>query len=178
MDGLTSLARPYAVAIFRLAQEKGELDLWSETLNFLAEVARDPTMKGLIADPRLEASRLAEVVIDVAGGRLSDFGENLVKVLAEEHGRLALLPAIAEGYEKERAAAEKRQTVEVVSAYAVNPQVKQIISEAMKKRLGCEVVLETRVDRSLIGGVVIRAGDLVIDASLKGRLRQLESNLN
>ena len=178
MEGLIRLARPYAVAIFRLAQEKGELDLWSETLKFLAEVARDPTMKGLIADPRLEAGKLAKVVLDVAGGRLNDHGENLVKVLADEHGRLALLPAIAEGYEKERAAAEKRQTVEVVSAYAVNPQVKQTISEAMKKRLGCEVELETRVDRSLIGGVVIRAGDTVIDASLRGRLRQLEGSLN
>ncbi|MDJ0860661.1 MAG: F0F1 ATP synthase subunit delta [Gammaproteobacteria bacterium] len=177
MAELTTLARPYAVAVFRIAQEKGEVELWSDMLKFLADVASDATMKGLIADPRLEASKLAEVVVDVAGGRLSDTGENLVKVLAEEHGRLGLLPAIAEVYERERAAAEKRQTVEVVSAYAVNPQVKQTISNAMQKRLGCEVELETRVDRSLIGGVVIRAGDTVIDASLRGRLRQLESRL-
>ena len=178
MEEFTTLARPYAVAVFRLAQDKGELDPWSEMLQFLADLARDPTMKGLIADPRLEGSKLAEVVIDVAGSRLSDSGQNLVKVLTEEHGRLALLPAIADGYEKERAAAERRQTVEVVSAYAVNPQMKQTISQAMKKRLGCEVELETRVDRSLIGGVVIRAGDLVIDASLRGRLNQLESSLS
>ncbi len=178
MQELSTLARPYAVAIFRLAQEKGELDQWSEMLQFLADVARDATMKGLIADPRLEASKLAEVVIDVAGDRLSDTGQNLVKVLAEEHGRLAFLPAIADGYEKERAAAEKRQKVEVVAAYAVNPQMKQTISKAMQERLGCAVELETRVDRSLIGGVVIRAGDTVIDASLRGRLRQLESSLS
>lgn len=177
MEELTTLARPYAVAVFRLAQEKGELDLWSEMLQFLAEVGRDPTMKGLIANPRLEAGKLAEVVIDVAGGRLNDYGQNLVKTLAGRHGRLALLPAIAEGYEQERAAAEKRVTVEVVSAYAVNPQVKQTITEAMQKRLGFQVELETRIDRSLIGGVVVRAGDLVIDVSLKGRLRQLESSL-
>ncbi len=178
MEELTTLARPYAVAVFRLAQEKGELDPWSEMLQFLAEVARDPTMKGLTADPRLEGGQLAEVVIDVASGRLNDNGRNLVKTLAEEHGRLALLPAIAELYEQERAAAEKRQTVEVLSAYAVNPQMKQIIAAAMQKRLGCEVELETRIDRSLIGGVVIRAGDLVIDASLRGRLSQLESRLS
>lgn len=178
MEELTTLARPYAVAIFRLAQEKGELDPWSEMLQFLAEVARDPTMKGLIADPRREGGQLAEVVIDVAGGRLNDNGQNLVKTLAEEHGRLALLPAIADGYEQERAAAEKRQSVEIVSAYAVNPQIKQTITEAMQKRLGCEVELEARIDRSLIGGVVIRAGDLVIDASLRGRLSQLESSLS
>ena len=178
MEELTTLARPYAVAVFRLAQEKGELDVWSEMLKFLADVAHDPTMKGLIADPRLETGKLAGVVMEVAGGRLSDSGQNLVKALAEEHGRLALLPAIADGYEKERAAAEKRETVEVVSAYAVNPQIKQTITEAMQKRLGFQVDLETRIDRSLIGGVVIRAGDLVIDASLKGRLRQLESSLS
>ncbi len=178
MEELTTLARPYAVAIFRLAQEKGQLDPWSEMLQFLAEVARDPTMKGLIADPRLEGAQLAELVIDVAGERLNDNGQNLVKTLVEEHGRLALLPAIAAGYEQERAAAEKRQSVEVVSAYAVNPQIKQVIAGAMQKRLGCEVQLETRIDRSLIGGVVIRAGDLVIDASLRGRLSQLESSLS
>ena len=178
MEELNTLARPYAVAVFRLAQEKGELEQWSEMLQFLTEVARDATMRGLIADPRLDGDKLAEVVIEVAGGRLNDHGQNLVKTLAEEHGRLALLPAIAEGYEHERAAAEKRQTVEVVSAYAVNPQTKQTITEAMKRRLGCEVELETRIDRSLIGGVVIRAGDLVIDASLRGRLSQLESSFS
>ncbi len=177
MEDLTTLARPYAVAIFKLAQEKGELDTWSEMLRFLAEVARDPLLKGLIADPRLEGSRLGALVIDVAGDRLSEYGQNLVKALAEEHGRLALLPGIADGYEQERAAAEKRQKVEVVSAYAVNPQTKETITEAMQKRLGREVELEARIDRSLIGGVVIRAGDLVIDASLRGRLSQLESSL-
>ena len=178
MEDLTTLARPYAVAVFRLAQEKGEFDRWSEMLQFLAEVAGDPGMRGLIADPRLEGSQLAELVIGVAGERLNENGRNLVKALTEELGRLGLLPAIAAGYEQERAAAEKRQSVEVVSAYAVNPQIKQIIAEAMQKRLGCEVELEMRIDRSLIGGAVIRAGDLVIDASLKGRLSQLESSLS
>ena len=177
MEGLTTLARPYAVAVFRLAQEQGELDRWSEMLQFLAEVVGDPTMKGLIADPRLEGERLTEVVIEVAGERLSENGRNLVKILTEAHGRLALVPGIAAGYEQERAAAEKRQSVEVVSAYAVNPQIKQTIAAAMGKRLGCEVALETRIDRSLIGGAIIRAGDLVIDASLRGRLIQLESSL-
>ncbi len=177
MEDLTTLARPYAVAVFRLAQEQGELDRWSEMLQLLAEVVGDPTMKGLIVDPRLEGERLAEVVIEVAGERLNENGRNLVKTLTEEHGRLALVPAIGAGYEQERAAAEKRQSVEVVSAYAMNPQIKQTIAAAMQKRLGCEVALEMRIDRSLIGGAIIRAGDLVIDASLKGRLSQLESTL-
>ncbi len=177
MEDLSTLARPYAVAVFRLAQERGELDRWSEMLKFLAEAAGDATMRGLIADPRLEGERLAGIVNEVAGEGLDESGRNLVRALTEEHGRLALLPAIAAGYEQERASAEKRQSVEVVSAYAVNPQIKQIIAEAMGKRLGCEVELEMRIDRSLIGGAVIRAGDLVIDASLKGRLSQLESSL-
>ena len=177
MQDLTTLARPYAVAVFKLAQEAGQLDQWSERLQFLVNLAEDPTMKALIVDPRLEWSKLAGLVIDVAGGQLDDMGKNLVRVLAREHGRLGLLPEIAGIYAEERDAAEKREKVEVISAYTVNPKLESIITEAMKRRLKSEVELETRVDRSLIGGVVIRVGDLVIDASLKGRLRQLESSL-
>ena len=84
---------------------------------------------------------------------------------------------ISRQYEVARADAEKREVVEVISAYEVNPKFKQDISDAMAKRLGCAVDLETRIDRDLIGGVVIRAGDLVIDASLKGRLKQLATRL-
>ena len=177
MEDRTTQARPYAMAVFKLAQEKDQLGLWSEMLQFLAAAAGDATMKGIIANPRVTADKLAELLIEVGGGRLSDAGQNFVRVLAES-GRLGLLPEMLALYEEERARAEQRQRVEVFAAYALNPKFKNMISEAMEKRLGRAVDVETRIDRDLIGGVVIHAGDLVIDASLRGRLQGLAAALN
>jgi len=177
MEDRTTQARPYAMAVFRLAQEKDQLELWSEMLQFLAAAVGDATMKGIIADPRVTKDKLAELVIEVGGGRLSDAGQNFVRVLAGS-GRLSLVPEMLALYEEKRAHAERRQRVEVFSAYALNPKFKTTISEAMGKRLGRAVDLETRIDRNLIGGVVIHAGDLVIDASLRGRLQGLAAALN
>jgi len=176
MEEKSTLARPYAVAVFKLAQENDELAAWSEMLGFLASVVRDPIMLGLIADPRIEEAKLADLVIDIAAQRLSQGGQNLVRVLAD-NGRLGLAEEILRLYERERARAEKREKVTVISAYAITPKFKKTITEAMEKRLGCKVELDAHTDRSLIGGVVVRAGDLVIDASLKGRLRQLGAAL-
>ncbi len=177
MEERTTLARPYAQAVFKLAQEKDQLEQWSEMLELLTAVESDATMKGIIADPRVEADKLAELVIGIAGEILNAEGQNFVRVLTEGD-RLGLLPEIWTLYEEERAAAEQRSRVEVISAYALNPNFTSMISEAMGKRLGRAVDLETRIDRSLIGGVVIRAGDLVIDASLRGRLQGLAAALS
>jgi F-type H+-transporting ATPase subunit delta len=176
MEERATLARPYALAVFKLAKERDQLELWSEMLVFLSAVAADATMKGVIADPRLKRGQVAELFIDIGGGRLSDRGQNFVRVLAES-GRLGLLPEILALYEEERARAEQRQRIEIVSAYALSPKFKGLIGQAMQQRLGLAVDLGTRIDRDLIGGVVIRAGDLVIDASLRGRLQGLGAAL-
>lgn len=172
----TTLARPYALATFKVASEDDQLALWSEMLEFLAAVVEDATMKGIIADPRVEWEAQGKLIIEIAGGRLSERGQNFVKVLAE-NARLGLVPEIRAVYEEERARAEKRQKVEVVSAYKLTARFETLIADAMKKRLGCEVDVDSRIDRSLIGGVIIRAGDTVIDASLRGRLQGLAAAL-
>ncbi len=172
----TTLARPYALAAFKVASEQGQLARWSEMLAFLEAVLEDATMKGLIADPRVEWAAQAKLLIDIAGDRLVEGGQNLVKVLAE-NGRLGLVAEIRAVYDAERARAEKRQKVEVTSAYKLTDRFETLIAEAMKRRLGCEVDLDSRIDRSLIGGVIVRAGDMVIDASLRGRLQGLATAL-
>ena len=170
------LARPYAVAAFKQADEEGRLGEWAGMLELLAAVARDPTMSGLIANPRVDRARLVELFIDVCGDRLSDTGRNFVKVVGE-YGRFALLPAISERFAEERAAREGRNQVHVTSAFDLSEAQRADIAAAMEKRLGTKVTLDCEVDDSLIGGVVIRAGDLVIDASLRGRLGQLAQTL-
>ena len=170
------LARPYAVAAFKQAEEEGRLGEWAGMLGLLAAVARDPLMSGLIANPGVDRARLVELFIDVCGDRLSDTGRNFVKVVGQ-YGRFALLPDISERFAEERAAREGRNQVQVTSAFELSEAHRATIVEAMEKRLGTKVTLDCDVDDSLIGGVVIRAGDLVIDASLRGRLGQLAQTL-
>ena len=170
------LARPYAVAAFKQADEEGRLGEWAGMLELLAAVARDSTMSGLIANPRVDRTQLVGLFIDVCGARLSDTGRNFVKVVGE-YGRFALLPDISERFAEERAAREGRNHVHVTSAFKLSKPQRKTIVGAMEKRLGTKVTLDCEVDNSLIGGVVIRAGDLVIDASLRGRLEQLAQTL-
>ena len=170
------LARPYAVAAFKQAEEEGRLGEWAEMLELLAAVARDATVSGLIANPRVDRTRLVELFIDVCGDRLSDTGRNFVKVVGE-YGRFALLPDISQRFAEERAAREGRNHVHVTSAFKLSKPQRKAIVAAMERRLGTRVTLDCEVDDSLIGGVVIRAGDLVIDASLRGRLGQLAQTL-
>ena len=170
------LARPYAVAAFKQADEEGRLGEWAEMLELLAAVARDATMSGLIANPRVDRVRLVELFIDVCGDRLSDTGRNFVKVVGQ-YDRFALLPDISKRFAEERAAREGRNQVHVTSAFELSKPQRKTIVKAMEARLGTKVTLDCEVDDSLIGGVVIRAGDLVIDASLRGRLAQLAQTL-
>ena len=172
----TTLARPYAEAVFRLAQERKNLAAWSEMLRLASAVARDPQMSRLIDNPRVPRARFVEFFLDVAGKRLDRDGANLVRLLAENR-RIQLLPEIAALFEELRASAEARVEAEVVSATAVGADQLKNIAAALKARLGRDVQLATRIDPALIGGVVIRAGDLVIDGSVRGKLRLLATHL-
>jgi len=172
----STLARPYAEAAFEQAREEGKLEQWSEMLEFLKGVVSDRTMAGIIADPRVERARLVELLLDIGEGRLTETGKNFVRVLSY-YRRLELLPEIAAVYGELRRRFEGRSRVEVISAYELDPKFEKAIAEAMAKRLDREVDISVQVDKSLIGGVIVRAGDLVIDASLRGRLAQLAQAL-
>jgi F-type H+-transporting ATPase subunit delta len=172
----STLARPYAAAVFRMAWEADALPEWSDSLQLLTAVVSDPAMQGLIADPRVPRASLADLVLSVVGDRFPEPARNLVRVLVDNQ-RLVLAPAIAQLFELERARAQRREKVLVRSAYPLDAEFEQTIATAMRARLGCEVDVESDVDRSLIGGVVIRTGDRVLDASVKGRLAQLAAAL-
>ncbi len=169
-------ARPYAIAAFRQAQEESALAQWGGMLELLATVARDPSVHALIANPRVDRARLVDLFIEIGGEHLSSTGRNFVRVIGH-YGRFALLPAIARLFERERAAHEGRSEVHVSGAFELSEEQRNEIVQVMEKRLGTKVSLVFEVDADLIGGVVIRAGDLVIDASIKGRLGQLAQSL-
>lgn len=176
MSERMTLARPYAEAVFELAQERGKLAQWSQALSFLALVAQDPQMAAIIANPRVGAERLAGLILDLGRKYLDEDSANFVRLLIANH-RLPLLPEITQLFEQLKADAERSVDVEIVSAQALSDaQVKKIAS-ALKRRLHREVRVSTRLDPNLVGGMIIRAGDLVIDGSVIGRLRALTSYL-
>jgi F-type H+-transporting ATPase subunit delta len=171
-----TIARPYAQAIFSLAQEQNDLKGWSEMLQFVAAVAADPQMVAVIDSPSYDNSQIADLFIEVCGDKLNDAGKNMIRALAE-NDRLTLLPEVAELYEVERATVEGTIVAEVTSATALNETQEKEIAEALSKRLGREVSLECKVDEALLGGAIIRAGDVVIDGSVVGKLEKLATAL-
>ncbi len=172
----TTIARPYATAVFELAQETGQVEEWSAMLGLLSLVVSDTTLRGLITNPKVSRRQLQELVMDVCGAELSDQGRNFVKTLVQAE-RLQYAAYVQDLYEQMRAEAEGKVEVEVVTAYTLDEQQQDSIATTMSGRLGKQVTVKTSVDEALIGGAVIRAGDSIIDASLRGRLSELRNEL-
>jgi F-type H+-transporting ATPase subunit delta len=169
---LTTIARPYAEAVFERAKETGQLDTWSTALGLLAAAATDPQVGPQIANPNVPRERIRDLLIEVCADALPVEAVNLVRLLSE-NGRLAAIPEIAELYEARREADQGIRQVLVRSAYPLDEQERQDIATAMARRLGTQVELVVEEDPALIGGVEVRAGDLVIDDSVLGKLKQL-----
>jgi len=174
-DAIT-IARPYAEAVFARAQETGRLAEWGDALEFLAAVVADPRAREFLVNPAVDQQQRVELMLEVAGERLDDEGCNLVRLLAE-NGRLVLLPEIARLYQEMRNEQEGQLDVRVSTAYALDPELEKALGEALERKLGRKVRLSTEEDPGLIGGVKIRAGDLVIDGSVAGQLARLANEL-
>ena len=172
----STIARPYAEAVFARAEETGKLDPWSEILQFLAETAKDPALAAIIADPMFGRDKLTELMIDIGGERLDDEGRNLVRVLVQ-NDRLSVLPEIVETYERLKAESQRIVNVHVRSAFELQPTQINHIAEMLKVKLGRDITITTEEDPDLIGGIHIRAGDTVIDGSVRGHLQQLANEL-
>lgn len=168
----TTLARPYARAAFQAARDHDELSAWSDRLAIAALTAADAGVKPLIKDPRLSREQLLELFTDIGQDRFNKAFINYLRVLTT-YSRLELLPDIYAQYEALRRDAEARVYVLVTSAYPVDDDEAAKLGERLKARFGREIDLEIEVDADLIGGAVIRAGDQVIDGSVRGRLERL-----
>ncbi len=172
----TTIARPYAEAVFARAVESGTLDLWSDMLSLLATAVQDPALSGLIASPKLVKSQMTELMLEIGGGRLSTEGQNLVRMLVA-NGRLAVLPDIAKLFEVRKAEHQGTLDVHVASAFALMPAQERLLAEALKQKLGREIRITSEQDPDLIGGFRLRAGDMVIDGSVSGQLTKLANEL-
>jgi len=172
-----TLARPYANAAFEVAVAGKALAKWSDMLKTLASVAANDKVGQLLKNPALTAEQQSDALLSICGKEISDKGQNLIRLLAENR-RLALLPQIAEIFEVLKAAKEKSVDVELSTAYALSDGLVKDLTKALEKRLDRKVKLHTIVDQQLIGGAVIRAGDTVIDNSVRGKLNKLAESLS
>jgi len=176
MANTASISRPYARAVFAMAQEAGDFQTWSDVLATGAAIAANDTVKTLIDDPRIGRDKLAELVMSTMPDGLPEQCANLIRLLSH-NDRLDALPTIAAQYEVLRAEAESTVDVQMVSARKVTKVQQKKVATALEKRMGRKVKINVSIDESLLGGAVIRAGDLVIDGSARGRLEKLSSAL-
>ena len=176
MAELTTLARPYAKAAFEYAQAHQQLANWSAMLGLAAAVSQDDTMQRVLKAPRLTCTDKATTFVEVCGDKFDAQVRNFIHIVAE-NDRLALLPQIVELFDLYKAEQEKSIDVDVTSAFALNDEQQDKLAKVLSARLNREVRLQVEEDKALIGGVVIRAGDLVIDGSIRGKIAKLAEAL-
>lgn len=176
MAELTTVSRPYANAVFTLAKKEKQLSQWSSMLALLSSASGDEKVRRLIESPEMANAVKAQRLIDICGDELDDRGRRFVRVLAE-NDRLDLFPSVAEQFELLKAQEERVLEVEVISAYPVSSAEEAGLKQALERKYERDVVLASRVDAALIGGAIIRAGDTVIDGSIRGKLEKLAESL-
>jgi len=176
MADKSTIARPYARAAFEEARERKRLEPWSEALRVAAAVVTDPRVAALLGNPRVTPDELAQLVSGIAGPKLGTEGGNFVRTLAANR-RLAVLPEIVTLFDELKDAAEGVADVTVTSAAPLAAGQQQALSAALEKRLKRTVRLHCATDPALIGGAVVKSGDLVIDGSLRTRLERIAYEL-
>ncbi|KZY29046.1 F0F1 ATP synthase subunit delta [Alcanivorax sp. HI0083] len=177
MAELTTIARPYAKAAFVFAKEHDALEQWEKMLGLAAAVAGDASMRAYLDQPELDDATKVSAFAEVCGDELDESARNFVAQLTQNK-RLPLLPIILQLFHELLAEQQQFTDVEMISAFELDDAATDKLVAALKKRLGTEVNVTTSVDQSLIGGVLVRAGDTVIDGSVRGRLNRLAEQLN
>lgn len=176
MAELTTIARPYAKAAFEYALGAQTISEWASMLDFVAQAVSNNDVAAVISNPALSAEQKGDVILKISDGQVTDKVENFIKLLAKNH-RLEAIPAIKERFEVLKANYDKAVDVDVTSAVALTDDQLQRLTEKLTAKLGRKVKIETQVDSSMIGGLVIKAGDMVIDGSVRGKLEKLSETL-
>jgi len=174
MSELTTIARPYAKAAFEFAVEKQTVSDWNDMLVFAAQVANNQQVSSFIANKAAEEQ--ANIFISVCAEQINEYGQNLIKVLAE-NGRLAALPEVAVIFTEFKAEYDKEIDVDITSATELPEAQLATLVSALEKRFSRKIKLNCSVDETLIGGLIVKAGDNVIDGSLRGKLNRLATTL-
>ena len=176
MAEISTIARPYAVAAYKLGKEQKALAKWSEMLGFATQVANDTKMQAYINDPKVVASDLQATFLKVCGDKLNANAQNLIKVLVE-YGRVSILPAISAAFEELKALDEGVLEAQIIAASKPSvAEVKDLVAR-LEAKFGKKVEATVSIDPEIIGGIKIIVGDTVIDASVKNQLQNLAYTL-
>ena len=176
MSELTTVARPYAKAAFEYALEAKVLPAWADFLQFIAQAVNDAVLSALLDNPRVPKETRLAALLAVCEGRLPEGGKAYIEVLAENE-RMSALPEICALFLVEKAAHEKTVDVVITSALAMSDSEKKTLIDALVKKWNKQVFASYEVDTNLIGGVVVRGNDVVIDGSVRGKLNRLGESL-
>ena len=172
----TTLARPYARAAFEHARAAGDLAAWQTALSELAAITAEPKVAAAMRDPNQTAAQRTATLSGLAEDAVPSAMTNLLAIMAD-NGRLSLLPEVAMLFDQLKQAVESTVAVHVTSAYPLSDAETQQLAETMQEKLARSITLTSETDPSLLGGALIRADDLVIDGSVRGRLNKLAGTL-
>jgi len=172
----TTVARPYAEAAFTLARESDSLDSWSTALELLASITCNDEMAEQIANPNVPRERVRDILLDIAGSQLSAEAQNLAKLMGQNN-RLFVMPEVARLFEILKTEQRGVRQVRIRSAFDIDAAQQMKLAAVLKTKLNADVELTVDIDPALIGGIEIRADDLVIDASVRGKLQKLAAEL-
>jgi len=173
---LSTCARPYAKAVFDLAMKDNTEDKWDHDLDLLAKVVGINKVRYTMSSPKKSTFEKVETVIGICGKDLSYKAKKLVSLLTS-NGRIDLIPYIHNLFKIYKANSEGVIRIEVTTAGAISEEQKKELSQKLNKKFNCETVLSVNVDRKLMGGMVVKYGDTVIDGSVKARLDRLKEQI-
>lgn len=176
MTDLTTSARPYARAAFEYAVSKRELANWNNALKELALILEDKSLISFIHNPHSTPEQVLSVITRTFGKDLTKNQENFIRLLQEYH-RLTLLPEIARLFAEYVKAEEKTIDVEVTSVFPLGDVIQTKLTQALERRLGLGVTIKCKIDPSILGGAIIRAGDMVIDGSVLSKIQHLHEEI-
>lgn len=176
MAEFNTIARPYAQGAFEYARDNNQLDHWSQMLAALSQVVTQPQVKKVLENPSYSHEILADVVMDVAKDNIDEAGRNFVKLIASNN-RLAIIPAAANLFQGLKAKSEQTIDVQVTSTSDLDQAQCDRLTQSLHKRFNKNIKLSCQTDSSLLGGLYICAGDIVIDGTIKGQLQRMKESL-
>jgi F-type H+-transporting ATPase subunit delta len=169
MAEVATIARPYAEAVFALADKAGKLGEWSAALKMLAATAADGTVKGLLSNPNVTSAQLTDLFLATGAGEIGPEVKTFVQTLAENH-RLAALDQIQSQFETLKNERESSVEAQIVSAFPMAPDQISALVVDLERRFKRRIQPVVTVDQALIGGVKVAIGDEVVDGSVRGKL--------
>ena len=176
MAEITTIARPYAEAVFKLAMAENSLGKWADVLSKMSVIADNPDMRAAIADPKLAGETLAALFFSVMNGSVDEQGKNFIRVLIE-NDRVSLLPEISLQFHDLKSKQEGVAEAEIISAFPMSDEELSGLTATLEKYFKRKIKPSVQIDKELIGGVKVTVGDEVFDASIKARLQSMATTL-